>query len=489
MSVVGDLDDGYRNNPDYYEYLMLCQRHASSNFIHKVDSSEVVWMSDASHVKMIGRYLLGDQIGKGAFGKVKEGLCAETLQRVAVKIVNKKRLRKMQGGVEGVVREMKLLRRLKHRNIITLVDVYCKVEDDEGNVGVFNWFSTIEDEPITWRYEDGTERDRHVDILKWYLVFEYCPCSLQVLLEQAEGGKLPIPRAHHFFVQLMEGINFLHLQGVIHRDIKPGNMLITPDNHLKISDFGIAEQFSGYTNTPMIITSFAGTHQFLAPEIAEGLSQFSGEKADVWACGITLFNMVTGRYPFEFDEDGNLLALYEKIMGAGFATPPEVSPDLKNLFDGMLEKDPDKRLSTAQVLTHPWTLTFFEESLRAPPPIYSYPARSSELNPTDPSISTGASLGTPAAATVGRSPAAATPKSDMRGVNDIPSDKEHAAAHSSDQPKHSGVSSAKRPQHVTPCETTLIPYLEQLFADEIEEELEKLGRIDDHLDDSRQGGV
>ncbi|KNC96972.1 CAMK/CAMKL/LKB protein kinase, variant [Spizellomyces punctatus DAOM BR117] len=440
ISVVGDIDDSYRNNPDYYEYLMLCQRHASSNFIHKIDSSEVVWKNEAAQVKMIGRYLLGDQIGKGSFGKVKEGLCSETLQRVAVKIINKKRLRKMQGGIEGVIREIKLLRRLKHRNTITLIDVYCKVEDEDSNVAVFNWFSTIEEEPITWRFEDGTADDRSVEILKWYLVFEYCPCSLQVLLEQSDGNRLPVPRAHWYFVQLMEGLSYLHSQGVIHRDIKPGNMLITPDNVLKISDFGIAEQFSGYDGSPMNVTSFAGTHQFLSPEIAEGALSFSGEKVDVWACGITLYNMLTGRYPFEFDEDGNLLVLYEKIMAGEFDMPSGFDDDLKDLLYGMLRKNPAHRLTTDQILSHPWTRTFFHESLKPPPPILTYPTHADPSTPTESSKST-------------------------------PSPTKSKDQKEKEQGNHPTT-------QFTPCETTLIPYLEELFADEIEEELERIGKVE-----------
>ncbi|KAJ3272019.1 Serine/threonine-protein kinase stk11 [Borealophlyctis nickersoniae] len=320
ISTVGPIDDSYRNNPEYYEYLMLCQRHSSSNFIHKIDSSEVVWKATSATVKMIGPYLLGEQIGKGSFGKVKEGLCSETLQRVAVKIINKKRLRKVQNGVEGVIREIKLLRRLKHRNIITLIDVYSKVEDPTtSEAGIFNWFTSIEDEPIVWQYDDGSEAERNVEILKWYLVFEYCPCSLQTLLEQAEGGKVDIARGHRYFVQLIEGLNYLHSQSVIHRDIKPGNMLITPDGVLKIADFGIAEQFSPYDAVAMETGAFAGTHQFLAPEIAEGAAQFLGEK---------------GRYPFEFDEDGSILVLYEKIIAGKFNMPTEFDADLKDLLNG-----------------------------------------------------------------------------------------------------------------------------------------------------------
>ncbi|KAI9101742.1 kinase-like domain-containing protein [Phlyctochytrium arcticum] len=460
MSVVGEMEDSYRNNPDYYEYLMLCQRHASSNFIHKIDSSEVVWRNEATPIKMIGRYLLGDQVGKGAFGKVKEGLCSETLQRVAVKIINKKRVRKMQGGLESVVREIKLLRRLKHVNAITLIDVYCKVEDEDSNVGVFNWFSTIEEEPITWKFEDGTEEDRPVDILKWYLIFEYCPCSLQTLLEQSEGHKLPPSRASWFFTQLIEGLAYLHSQGLIHRDIKPGNMLITPDNMLKISDFGIAEQFNGYDGAPMTISSFAGTHQFLSPEIAEGTAPVAGEPADVWACSITLYNMLSGRYPFEFDEDGNLLILYEKIMAATFDMPADFPPEAQDLIYGMLRKDPKERLTTNEILSHPWTRTCFTEAMKRPPPVLAYPITASEAGTPTPTE-------LPSASPLGKSVTSTTRSTTT--TSNIKSD-----------------NGTRKPAitQVTPCETTLIPFLEELFADEIEDELQKFGKMDEVFGDT-----
>ncbi|KAJ3107137.1 Serine/threonine-protein kinase stk11 [Phlyctochytrium planicorne] len=402
VSTVGPIDDSYRENPDYYEYLLLCQRHASSNFIQKIDSSEVVYGPQETVVKVIGPYVLGDQIGKGAFGKVKEGLCTDTLQRVAVKIINKKRLRKMQNGIENVLREIKLLRRMKHKNVITLIDVYCKVEDDEGNVGIFNWFSGIEEEPITWTYDDGTEAEKKVGILKWYLIFEYCPCSLQTLLEQVEGNRLDVRLANkldpflkllltipRFFAQLIEGLEYLHSIGIIHRDIKPGNMLITPDGVVKLADFGVAEQFSMYEPGEMVSQIFAGTHQFLAPEIAEGATEFSGEK---------------GKYPFEFDEDGNLLTLYERIVANVFEMPSDFDPNLQDLIHE---------------------------------PILSYPISEPD---------------TPL-----------TPTSPIKNPHHHHTEK---------------VKVPKPPPQLTPCETTMIPYLEELYAEEIEDDLAEFGRLD-----------
>lgn len=180
-------------NSEYLDYLMLQQRHSSCNFIQKIDSNEIVWETKQTQIKMLGPHLVGGKIGKGAFGKVKEGICADSLQRIAIKILAKKRVKKM---VDTVIREIKLLRRLKHKNIVTLVDVFAKVEDNEGKAGIFPWFLTIEEEPIVWIFEDGTEEEKDVKILKWYIIMEFCACSLQTLIDHAPNHQLSIAESH-----------------------------------------------------------------------------------------------------------------------------------------------------------------------------------------------------------------------------------------------------------------------------------------------------
>jgi hypothetical protein len=91
-----------------------------------------------------------------------------------------------------------LLRKLKHKNVITLIDVYCKVESDNDDVGILNWFTGIEEEPIVWTLDDGSDAECDVKILKWYLVLEYCPCSLQTLIEQNTNGLANHPHRHRF---------------------------------------------------------------------------------------------------------------------------------------------------------------------------------------------------------------------------------------------------------------------------------------------------
>ncbi|KXS21072.1 kinase-like protein [Gonapodya prolifera JEL478] len=419
-------EDGYRANPDYYEYLLQNQRVASSQFIQKMDSNDIIWRNEETVVKMIGPYILGDKIGKGSFGKVKEGICTETLQRVAVKIINKKRLRKVAYGVENTIREIMLMRDLRHRNVIRLIDVFCKMENDEG----------------------------------WYLVFEYCPCSLQSMLDHITGNKLPIPEAHNYFVQLMEGVEYLHSRSVIHRDIKPGNLLIAADGTLKITDFGITEQFDMFDPDGMWITTFAGTHQFLSPEVTTGAEKSPGVMTDIWACGVTLYNMVSGKYPFEFPEEGNLMGLHEKIASGKFEMPAGIEEDLADLLRGILKVDLGERLDVRGVLQHRWSRAYFEPTSLGSVPIFLF---QTDDNKFFDDSTRRVPTAKPGDGTI--------PRRDMKGFDATTTT----------------LSLYRRPPPI-PLEkgTTLMPFLEQLFAKDVESDLMRVGSLVDIVRGQRE---
>ena len=97
--------------------------------------------------------------------------------------------------------------------------------------------------------------------------------------------------------------------GIIHKDIKPGNLLLDQAGVLKIADFGVCEQLDLFAPDDTIITS-QGTPAFQPPEVANGWDTFSGFKIDVWSCGVTLFNFNTGDYPFEGE---TIFKLFENI--------------------------------------------------------------------------------------------------------------------------------------------------------------------------------
>ncbi|KAM5194271.1 serine/threonine-protein kinase STK11 isoform 1-T2 [Mantella aurantiaca] len=305
------MDEGECKEMEFLEDLSV----GMDTFIHRIDSTEVIYQPRRKRAKLVGKYLMGDLLGEGSYGKVKEMLDSDTLCRRAVKILKKKKLRRIPNGEANVKKEIQLLRRLRHRNVIQLVDVLYNEEKQ-----------------------------------KMYMVMEYCVCGMQEMLDSVSEKKFPIFQAHGYFCQLVDGLEYLHSQGIVHKDIKPGNLLLTTDGTLKISDLGVAEALHPFAEGDTCKTS-QGSPAFQPPEIANGLDTFSGFKVDIWSAGVTLYNITTGLYPFEGD---NIYKLFENIGKGDYSIPEECGPLLSDLLRGMLEYDPTKRFSIQQIRRHNW---------------------------------------------------------------------------------------------------------------------------------------
>ncbi|XP_072260915.1 serine/threonine-protein kinase STK11 [Pyxicephalus adspersus] len=305
------MDEGECKEMEFLEDLSV----GMDTFIHRIDSTEVIYQPRRKRAKLVGKYLMGDLLGEGSYGKVKEMLDSDTLCRRAVKILKKKKLRRIPNGEANVKKEIQLLRRLRHRNVIQLVDVLYNEEKQ-----------------------------------KMYMVMEYCVCGMQEMLDSVQEKKFPIFQAHGYFCQLVDGLEYLHSQGIVHKDIKPGNLLLTTDGTLKISDLGVAEALHPFAEGDTCKTS-QGSPAFQPPEIANGLDTFSGFKVDIWSAGVTLYNITTGLYPFEGD---NIYKLFENIGKGDYSIPEECGPLLSDLLRGMLEYDPTKRFSIQQIRRHNW---------------------------------------------------------------------------------------------------------------------------------------
>jgi len=305
-------------------------------FIHRISSEQIIYQSKKNKCKFIGKYVMGELLGEGSYGKVKEVLDTDTLCRKAVKILKRRKLRRIPNGEQNVEREIKLLQRLNHLNVIRLFEVMHNEEKQ-----------------------------------KMYLILEYCVSGLQELIESTPLKKFPIWQAHEYFCQLIDGLEYLHSQGIIHKDIKPGNLLLSTDGTLKISDFGVAEALDMFALDDMCQTS-QGSPAFQPPEIANGLESFPGFKVDIWSSGVTLFNITTGKYPFEGD---NIFKLFEKIGEGVFEVPEEVDPLLGDLLQGMLHKDPFQRSTLPRVRSHGW---FAKKHPRNEPAVKIPPLRGDE---------------------------------------------------------------------------------------------------------------
>ncbi|NXE14671.1 STK11 kinase, partial [Oceanites oceanicus] len=297
-------------------------------FIHRIDSTEVIYQPRRKRAKLIGKYLMGDLLGEGSYGKVKEMLDSETLCRRAVKILKKKKLRRIPNGEANVKKEIQLLRRLRHKNVIQLVDVLYNEEKQK----IYPFFTHFLNSAST------------------YMVMEYCVCGMQEMLDSVPEKRFPVFQAHGYFCQLIDGLEYLHSQGIVHKDIKPGNLLLTTNGTLKISDLGVAEALHPFAEDDTCRTS-QGSPAFQPPEIANGLDTFSGFKVDIWSAGVTLYNITTGLYPFEGD---NIYKLFENIGKGDYTIPEDCGPPLSDLLRGMLEYDPAKRFSIQQIRQHNW---------------------------------------------------------------------------------------------------------------------------------------
>ncbi|KAL3176504.1 hypothetical protein MRX96_010299 [Rhipicephalus microplus] len=207
---------------------------------YRVNSQDIIYKAKKKRPKMVGHYLMGDVLGEGSYGKVKEVLDSHTLCRRAVKILKRRKLRKIPNGEQNVHREIQLLRQLSHRNVIQLVEVLHMPRDTD------------------------------------------CP-----------SGKHMATSASCWM-----GWSTCTARALSTKDIKPGNLLLTNCETLKISDLGVAEALDRFAVDDTCHTS-QGSPAFQPPEIANGHDSFSGFKVDVWSSGVTLFNITTGKYPFE----------------------------------------------------------------------------------------------------------------------------------------------------------------------------------------------
>ncbi len=255
------------------------------------------------------RYQLDKQLGEGGMAIVYQASDLMLERTIAVKILRKD-FSKSKAFQERFKEEARAAANLTHPNIVTVHDF-------------------------------GFDNDR------LYIVMEHVPgTDLKQIIKKS--GPLPIDHASRLFIQACAGLGYAHRAGLVHCDIKPHNMLITPDHRLKVTDFGIARALASVKHDEQS-QAIWGSPAYFSPEQAAGRAP--SPASDVYSLGVVLFEMLTGELPFN-DPSPQELALLHR-----YETPPspreinpEISPELEEIIIKVLSKEPSSRYRTADQL-------------------------------------------------------------------------------------------------------------------------------------------
>nr|ACN36644.1 unknown [Zea mays] len=206
---------------------------------------------------------------------------------------------------------------------------------------------------------------RHPNIIRFKEVI-LTPTHLMIVMEFAAGGELfdricdrgrfSEDEARYFFQQLICGVSYCHYMQICHRDLKLENVLLdgSPAPRLKICDFGYSES-SVLHSRPK---SAVGTPAYIAPEVLSR-REYDGKLADVWSCGVTLYVMLVGAYPFEDPDDPkNIRNTIQQIMQVQYKIPDHVhiSTECQQLIARIFVANPMRRITMKEIKSHPWFL-------------------------------------------------------------------------------------------------------------------------------------
>ncbi|KAF8631040.1 hypothetical protein AX15_002648 [Amanita polypyramis BW_CC] len=257
--------------------------------------------------KSLNDYQLGDSLGKGAFGQVYRALNWATGETVAVKEIQLSNIPK--GELGEIMSEIDLLKNLNHPNIV--------------------------------QYKGFVKTREYL-----YIILEFCENgSLHNIIKRF--GKFPENLVAVYISQVLEGLVYLHDQGVIHRDIKGANILTDKNGTVKLADFGVASKATAGTQKDDAVV---GSPYWMAPEVIEQIGATTA--SDIWSVGCVVIELLEGHPPYHNLEP--MPALFRIVQDDCPPIPEGASPIVKDFLYHCFQKDCNLRISAKKLLRHPW---------------------------------------------------------------------------------------------------------------------------------------
>eukprot|EP01022_Parablepharisma_sp_SALTPOND_P013441 TRINITY_DN17_c0_g2_i1.p1 TRINITY_DN17_c0_g2~~TRINITY_DN17_c0_g2_i1.p1 ORF type:complete len:912 (+),score=114.75 TRINITY_DN17_c0_g2_i1:1513-4248(+) len=258
-------------------------------------------------------YRIGRLLGKGAFGKVNLGMHKLTGKMVAIKSINKECFTD-ESSKKKVMQEFSILKLMRHSSVIRLYETF--------------------------------ESKKHI-----LFIIELCAGG-DLLNYVRKRRRLKEMTAKFVFYQLINGLNYCHSKGILHRDIKLDNILLNAVGDIKICDFGVSKCVKKGEK----MFEQCGTPAYIAPEILRGKG-YEGFGVDIWSAGVALYAILYGTVPFKSND---MKSLQKDILKGKYSLKDDISLEARDLLRRMLELDPKKRISGAEILAHPWMQQAFD---------------------------------------------------------------------------------------------------------------------------------
>ncbi|XP_054483280.1 testis-specific serine/threonine-protein kinase 1-like [Anoplopoma fimbria] len=261
-------------------------------------------------------YTFKSNLGEGMFGKVVSAYSTRLRSRVAIKVIDKKKV--TSSYLEKFLcREMEIIRSLNHPNIVKTLDI-------------FEWHTS-----------------------KVYVVMEFCVKG-DLLKHINVRGALSEYSGYRLFAQLCNAVQYLHNGDLAHRDLKCENMLLDVHFNLKVCDFGFSKRLTYAEGRMVLSETFCGTSSYAAPEILRSLP-YNPKVSDVWSMGVVLYMMLLASMPYDATNVRRMLRIQSQ-HNINFPEKPSISSEAKDLIQSILHPVVEQRITISNILQSTWML-------------------------------------------------------------------------------------------------------------------------------------